>query len=187
MKKLLRKRYINSNISKLKKQQSQKPRDFRNYEEIKQVLLLADASDVSVYEHIKSIKSKFEKDGKKVGIVLFVSDKTTSDFFAKSSTVKVITEDSFKWNAAPEDEVIRYISGYDLLINLNDVHSTYIDYLTLLADAKLKAGSAKNDESILDFMVEIGETMDLQFLAEQIIFYLRTIKSKRQKDQHGKG
>ncbi len=187
MKKLLRKRYISSTISKLKKQQKQKQPAYKNYDEIKNVLLLADAADVSVYEHIKSIKNTFEKDGKKVGIVLFVWDKTTSDFFAKSSTVKVITEDSFKWNAAPDADVLQYISGYDLLVNLNHATSDYIDYLTLLADAKLKAGTAQNDTALLDFMVETGETFDLQFLAEQIIFYLRTIKSKRQKDQHGKG
>lgn len=178
MKKLLRKRYITSNISKLKKQKSQKAILYKNYDEINNVLLLSDASDVSVYEHIKSIKKRFEQDGKKVGIVLFVWDKTTSDFFAKSSTVKVITEDNFTWNASPDDDVMQYISGYDLLVNLNDTESTYIDYLTLLADAKLKAGSAKNNETILDFMVETGETFDLQFLADQIIFYLRTIKSK---------
>lgn len=179
MLKLLRKKYINLNIPKLKKQQNSKTSVFKNYDEIKNVLLLADVADVSIYEHIKSIKNKFANDGKKVGTVLFVWDKTTSDFFSKSSTVKVITEDNFSWSGKPDSTVDSDLKGYDLLINLNEGESMFIDYLTLLAKVGLKAGSAKNDQSILDFMVDTGDSHDIEFLADQIIFYLRTIKSKR--------
>lgn len=178
MLKLLRKKYINLIITKLKKQSKSQARVFKNYEDINNVLLLADVADVSIYEHIKSIKNKFAKDGKRVGTVLFVWDKTTSEFFAKSSTVKVITEDNFSWNGKPDDVVDRDLKGYDLLINLNEGESIFIDYLTLLADVGLKAGSANNDQTLLDFMVDMGNSHDIEFLADQIIFYLRTIKSK---------
>lgn len=178
MLKLLRKKYINLIIPKLKKQQKLRSAVYKNYDEVKNVLLLADVSDVSIYEHIKSIKNKFTKDGKRVGTILFVWDKTTSEFFATSSTAKVITEDNFSWNGKPDSGVGSDLTGYDLLINLNEGESVFIDYLTLLAKVDLKAGAAKNDQSLLDFMVDTGDSHDIEFLADQIIFYLRTIKSK---------
>lgn len=179
MKYFFQKSFIQKKTNRLIRRNATLERYFKNYDNIKNILLLAELADIHKYEEIKKIGRNFKRDGKKVEIAIFVNDEVTYNFLSSDKEAKVFKKQNFSWVGKAHQELVNELLGFDLLINLNETSTIYADYLTLLADAGLKVGSSKNNQEILDFMVDTGTNHDLQFLADQIIFYLRTIKSKR--------
>ncbi len=178
MKEKIKQKFILKRIQKQAKAMADAPRYFKNYNDIKSVLVICDIHDIAIYEDIKSVIAQFKGDGKKVDAVFFADDDSTLKFLSNGSTATVINKENFGWNGELQDSMKTELLGYDLLINLNASPSIYLDYLTVFSDAGLKTGSSKSDAEILDFIIETGDTFKIPFLADQIKFYLRTINAK---------
>ncbi len=173
---IFRKNFVQKKLNKQIKRNARQP-VFKNFDRVNSVLLLAELFDIARYEELKKVSKVFTQQGKKVDMVLFIHDKTTFDFLSTGSNAALLTEDNFSWNGKPDELVNKELKGHDLLINLNEESSLFVDYLTTLSDSGLKAGSSKHNNEVLDFMINTGERHNIQFLAEQIIFYLRSINA----------
>ncbi len=177
MKGMFRKSFVEKKLKKIIKENSKLEKRFVNYKNVHKILLVAELFDIAKYEELKKVSKLLTKDGKKVDMVLYIHDKNTFDFLSTGSRAALITEENFSWNGSPDETVQNELTGHDLLINLNSVPSLYVDYLTGLSNAGLKAGSSQSNTDVLDFMINTGEHPPIEFLAEQIIFYLRTINA----------
>ena len=65
---------------------------------------------------------------------------------------------------------------YDLLINLTQTPSLPMEYMTMYARADFKTGMQR-DNGLLDFMIQTEPQDNPLFLFEQIIYFLKHIKS----------
>lgn len=152
---------------------------FRNFEDINKILLLADVIDIEQVKNLKRAANKFVSENKEVTIVVFYSAKELTDDMLVENGVHFLCLKDTNWKQLPELEVIPYIDKvpFDLVVDFSQEVSLQITKLAYVAQAPLIAGRDTAD-TFADFTIKIPTDKEETFLAEQIIFYLRTIKSK---------
>lgn len=80
------------------------------------------------------------------------------------------------WYGRPKQVVLEQLATpVDLLLDLQQNETLAGNYMTLYAEAKLKAGRYREDEGLLDLMINMPAEESVQPLYEQIVKYLTII------------
>lgn len=170
------------------KRQPARAKVYRNFNDVKSILIIFESDYIERNTFIKNALAKLKEDGKNAEAWGYVdkNDSTTSTI----APFRIIcNNDISKLTHIPKKESLSEMLSqhYDLLIDLRTKPCIPMQYMTLYANADLKAGADIEDaESCkvrpLDFMVKLPQTddenpePDPQTLFNEIIYYIRTIK-----------
>lgn len=151
---------------------------FPNWDTVKHILVLAKVDGSEMIPQLKSIYKLIKANNKKVVIVAYYPFKELKDEMLLEHSIYFISAKETNWKGLPS-EVATILTGvsYDLVIDVSKEACLPLVWLALKSGAPLIAGRHLND-SFVDFELKIDSLKDETFLAEQILFYLRTIKSK---------
>lgn len=146
-----------------------------NLKDAGSVLLLFENSD---FNQVMELAATLEREGKSCRYVAYseVSPK-------KSPLIKGIffTKRDLTFWGFPKSRIIQYFlqetDRSDILIDLTIHNYLPLSYLISLSKVKLKVGIKKEGFDLYNFMVDVPKNMDFKFLSEQIMFYLRKLKS----------
>lgn len=174
----IKRKLAQKDIASLALQHSKKV-SFLNYEHVKNVLLLSYVEDI---EHIKAFKqaaSMFHEQNRKVTLVVFYPKKELADEMLIENNINFLCLKDTDWKGLPKGEMIPFVENttYDLVVDFTQHSTLQMAWLAYKSKASLIV-SGFQDDAFADFTVKIPSHKDETFLAEQIIFYLRTIKSK---------
>ncbi len=138
------------------------------------MLIIFEKSDYS------QVQKLFESEGKFCRFVGYSEDSKTGSpinngfFFSKI--------DLTLWGFPKTDVIQKFlheIEMSDILIDFSTHNHLPLSYLISLSKVKLKVGIKKEGFNLYDFMLDAPKIMDFKFLSEQIMFYLRKLKSQR--------
>lgn len=152
---------------------------FPNYKDVKSILLLFVSDDNEKNVFVRNIISKFREEGKKVVAWGYVDKKEPEtailpDFrlFAKSELTKY---------GIPTEVLADEIQNgtYDMTIQLVMGENFALDYLLIKANSTFKVAPLKSLKGIADFMIDLPEDSDEEYLYKQILHYLKSIHAKK--------
>lgn len=176
MSSLLRKYAIKRQVKRIESRSKRINRQYLQYDDINTIIVMAAVQSMEEYETIEDVKQDLEHQGKLVKVIFFFNNKLIEKI-PETYNECHITEKDFTWRGKFSQELSKMLEGNDLLMNLSVSSSEYIDYLAKLAQVPLKAGRRNWGNDYLDFMIETKNAFDIELLASQIIFYLRSIQS----------
>jgi len=159
--------------------QHKSERQYRSFADISRILIVLDGTDISKYGRINNIIKSLQGDGKTVTCLAYFDKKELDDICLTQNNMQFINKSEFDWKGLPNadftEEFLKF--RYNLCLNLNLLKSEYVNTLCRIADTELKAGKNFGKETPADFVIDVTDDKDETFLAEQIKYYLRSVKS----------
>lgn len=172
--------FINSKLKKL--YQNDKHRgEFLNLRDIRTVLVLFDTAD---YEEADVLVEQLIKDGKQVQVYAYKDKKDEYDY--SETPYKIIhSKEVTDWFDNKIDDIIEQIAAYryDLLLDLSVKKNAVLEILSLSAQAKMKVGYKKEEQSPFDLsIINLDESGDksllVRELGKQVFHYLSVINKE---------
>ena len=171
------------------KKYAKRQKKFMNYSDIHSILLLFESSLNEKNPYINSIVKQLENDGKRVTLCGFLDKKISGqlvlpDFY-------IIDRSKTNFFSEPKQDFVAPLleKKFDVVLDLTLNETLPLQHILMYADAPFKVGRKIANCAMLDFMIDIKthETADeigssqyvsqISYLWEQIIFYLKSIKS----------
>jgi hypothetical protein len=142
-------------------------------------MIIFDGTLVSKYGRINEIIKTFKREGKDVTCLAYFDKKELDDICLTQNNIQFIPKSGFDWKGMPRQPFLDEFTSfqYNLCINLNLFYSEPIETLCEICDAELKAGKDLGDKTVANLMINATDDKDETFLAEQIKYYLRNVKS----------
>jgi len=160
---------------------------FMTFQKAGTILLIFESDLSEENPRIHRIIQLLTLDGKKVTAWGFLNKKES--ITPVSPDYKILLPKNFGLFNKPKKQIFNELLSkeYDLLIDLSTNNLIYLDYIVLCARAKCKAGIKKQRVNYYDFAmdmdnylaknnIETGD-LDISFIFDQIIFYLKNIHS----------
>lgn len=167
--------FIKKKIQYAASRASARKHEFCALEEAKVVLVLFQAIDAPVVE---PCLEQLRKMGKKVYACMYASEGITPE---KDSSYILVNEKEHTdaWYA-PKNAIVEQCKALqaDILIDLCR-HDCYpMQYIMLQHPCSFKTGRKFNGLDLYDLSIVVTEGDDIKYLFEQILFYLKAIRSK---------
>lgn len=184
-------------------QQSTREKKWVDYDKAKTILLLFESDYIEKNRLIRKIIEQLTSDGKKVSAWGFLDKKVTTTAILPS--FRILDKSTIDWFERPKEPFLRELAEneYDMLIDLTLQDILPLQYVCLYANASFKTGMSRTMDDIIDFKIiipeseqnelmseeneedqiefkDLNETLfhtDQQFLFEQIVHYLKNIRS----------
>lgn len=174
----IKKQLLNKNIDRIIGAQSSEKR-FLRWDDVKNIMLIFDGSNVSRYPIFNEIVKKLTTEGKKVTAISWYPKKELADSCLTQNNIVFFSKRDLNWFGMPDDHFLKTVTGqtYDLCLNLSLNHLNETSLIMKLCDATLKVSQSWEGNNDADFMLEISEDSDEKFFVEQIIYYLRTVNA----------
>jgi hypothetical protein len=174
-----------------RKRLERRQKKFMNFSDIQTILLLFESNLNEKNPYINQIVKQLEAEGKKVTLCGYVDKKQSEqpappDFYMLDrSQVRFFGEPKAAFAASLLDR------KYDVVFDLTMSNILPLHYIIMYANAPLKVGRKIDGCNILDFMIDLKDSENPVsvgnedyitqrfYLLEQIIFYLKNIKSHK--------
>ncbi len=173
--------FIAKNKLKSALKKLERKRVFLDIENIHSILILFETNE---YETVDLFAEKLERMGKSISGYAFRSNKDTYDYSETNYTV-INPKENLSKLGIPNDEFMKNIQSgyYDAVFDLTIKENIVLEYIATYCNAPMKIGLKKNELPLYDLAIsnlpEIkAEESPVGFLSEQILLYLRTIKTK---------
>lgn len=151
-----------------------KPNQF-NFEKIKTVGIIFDATNAEDYEIVKRYVVYLREHLKKVKVIGFFSAKEIPALTYSKLEYDFFTTKELNWMGTPNSVIIRNFINeeYDLLIDLN-IHDHFpLKYIAALSKASFKVGKFnEKDIEIHDMMIDSDGTKTVKYFLRQIDTYI---------------
>lgn len=157
-----------------------KPNKF-NFNDIKTVGILFDATDANDFEIVKRYVVYLREYRKKVKVIGFFSTKEIPALTYSKLEYDFFSGKELNWMGKPTSVVIKNFidEQYDLLIDLN-VHDHFsLRYIAALSKATFKVGKYDEGDEIYDMMIDADNTKTVKYFLRQVDTYI-TMLNKRE-------
>jgi len=160
---------------------------FMTFQKAETILLIFKSDLSEGNPRIHRIIQLLTLEGKKVTTWGFLNKKES--ITPVSPNYKILLPKNFGLFNKPKKQILNELLSkeYDLLIDLSTGNLIYLDYIILCARAKCKAGIKKPEVNFYDFAMDMDDylvknnmktsDLDISFIFDQIIFYLKNIHS----------
>ena len=169
---------IGLTVLKFKVKKLNRKRGVYNLNNAKNIGLIYNATNQSTYNSaIKLIKFLQEKNIK-TNSLGYVNSKEVLNFYETSKGVDFFSRNNLNWYGKPNNpNTNNFIEKeFDILIDLSLDDDFPLQYIIALSKAKFKVGRFTSKEGYYDFMINVEEKKELNFLIDQIKHYLTMIK-----------
>ncbi len=159
-----------------------------NFDKIKTVGIVFDATSTEDYEIVKRYVVYLREHLKKVKVVGFFSSNKIPALTYSKLEYDFFSTKELNWMGTPNSVVIRNFINeeYDLLIDLN-IHDHFaLKYISALSKAAFKVGKFnENDRDIHDMMIDADNTKTVKYFLRQVDTYI-TMLNKKDKEAESK-
>ncbi|MBU0765007.1 MAG: hypothetical protein KJ607_09255 [Bacteroidetes bacterium] len=145
----------------------------------KNVGIIFNASQSSAYDITRSFYTSLTQRGIKTEVLGFVDMKEILDYYTARKGYSFFCRKNLNWLGKPKNPVVDEFIGkkFDILIDLSLENSFPTRYIVSLTDASLKVGRYINKDSPYDFMIDISKNPSIEYLIEQVKYYLTVINN----------
>ncbi len=164
-------------------------RKFRGLSRNRQFINLADISLVGVifqptrkqdFESVNEFIKELKAEGKQIFAIGYLESEEIPDSYLLRKGYHFFCTKELNWYFRPESPFIDDFleREFDLVINLSLETLFPVDYIFALSKARLKAGKYFDNSEYSDISIDIKNSCDVRYLAEQITHYLKIINKK---------
>lgn len=158
------------------RKQGKRQKRFPHYNEVRNVLILFESDMMERNMEIKAVRDQLLEQDKDVVLLGYVDKKdVTSPILPQS---RILGQQDFNLLGKPRPELIAALQKrhYDLLIDLTQTDLCPMRYIAMYCVADFKCGLYR-EASCADLMIQTPPQNTPMYLYEQIIYYLKRIKS----------
>jgi hypothetical protein len=166
--------FLKNKLKKIAREYSGE-KTFREYKDIRKIVLLFDMEDLPVVEaFVKTLLS--EK--KQVSAYSFDSKKTIypqlPDYF------KIWNKNKLDFWGIPHSSDISAFKAdvSDTLIDLTKGSSPILQYLSQSSSASFRVGFNLESSKLYDLLIERNQDQDFPFFVDQLLFYMKSLRTK---------
>jgi len=160
---------LNRKASKIKRNVK-----FVNLYEAKEIALIVNIESIDDYKVVSDFIKWLRSNGKQVFVIAFVKNFEFKEFFKGEKSILFFSKKNITSYGKPKN--IKYnnfiTKEFDILIDLTLNQFISFHYLVVMSKAKLKVGKYGERYNYYDFVIDLKEKKDLQFLINQIKHYL---------------
>jgi hypothetical protein len=148
---------------------------FRDYEDIRKVILLFDIEDLAV---VKTFVDTLIVDGKQVSAYSFDAKKNVYPQLPEH--FKIWNKDQLDFYGIPKSAGLSAFTEHtaDTLIDLTNASSLVLRYLFLHAPADFRVGFNRDNALLYDLLIERSQEQDFAFFVNQLLFYMKRLRTK---------
>lgn len=149
---------------------------FREYEDIRRVLLLFDLEHA---EEVVDFAKSLTFAGKEVHGLTFLPDAKTA-LPVVPENFKILNHNDLSFMGFPLSNVMENFKGIhpDTLIDLTVVPHPVLQYLSLTCEASYRVGFQREEKTFDDLLLEYHPEQRFDFLTSQLHFYMKSLRSK---------
>jgi len=132
-----------------------------------------------MFEVVHNFVKECRDEGKDVFAVGYVPEKKVPENYLLRKSLHFFCLSDLNWYYKPVVPFVELFINerFDLLIDLS-INSSYpVDYIVSLSDAGFRAGKRTDDSEHLDLSIDTGNNSDTNYLLQQIVYYLKILKS----------
>ncbi len=151
------------------------PRAITNLNDAKNIGIIYDSTDPDQDITITKFAEMLRNKGKKVEIMAFINDKKIDH----KGDITIFNPKVVNWYGIPLDERVNAFCNkpFDLLICAIMKESRPLEYIAYLSKAKYRIGPFDQQKThCYDLMIEMGNKTDLNYLLQQMVYFLENIK-----------
>lgn len=150
---------------------------FPDWNRVKTILILFESDITEKNLNIKQIIKELQQDGKDVTAWGYVDNKRAQSGILRD--YRILAQQDINIFRKPKEWHLKDFQRmhFDVVIDLSINDLLPLQYLMLYADANFKTGKQTKEPYMADFMVMNGDNDDPTFLFDQIIHYLKNIRS----------
>lgn len=165
---------IGRRVLKKKRKGIQREVHVHNFDTAKSAVILFDTSDQGSFQAIKDFRKFIESKGIKCRAFGYVKQKEIPQEMLFWKNYSFITKSDLNWYLKPIGESVEsfYNLDPDMIIDFTRDLSLELQFLIQLSSARFKIGSFTEMENDYDLMINLDETNDVAFFAEQIKHYV---------------
>ena len=173
---MITKYFIQRKIRKLSAKSPHRPHHSLSWDKVHSLLILYNRPD---HEKIQKILDTLRKENKEVYTCVFLPAKTASPSKDKHVIPMHEKDDISLWGfpkKAVREKIL--VVKADILIDLTRPDCLQLHYAALLHACAFKVGIIYPEKEWYDLGLSLTDKKDVQYSFEQILFYLRSIRSK---------
>lgn len=158
------------------RKQPKRQKRFPHYNEVRNVLILFESDIMERNIEVKAIRDQLMEQDKDVVLLGYADKKEVSSPILPQS--RILGQQDFNLIGKPRPELVAALQKrhYDLLIDLTQTDKCPMRYIAMYSVADFKCGIYR-EHSTADLMIQTPPQNSPAFLYEQIIYYLKRIKS----------
>lgn len=159
----------------LRQKGSNSPRTITNLNDARNIGIIYDSSDPDNDITITKFAEMLRNKGKKVDIMAYINDKKIDH----KGDIEVFNPNAVNWYGIPLDERVSAFCNkpFDLLVCAMLKDSKPLEYIACLSKAKYRVGPFDEQKTYCyDLMIEMGTKTGLDYLLQQMVYFLDKIK-----------
>ncbi|MEA1873733.1 MAG: hypothetical protein U9N51_04800 [Bacteroidota bacterium] len=175
--KALKQKYGNYQLSKLLNRRKHTAIAV-NFDHIKRLGVIYPANNEAQFIEVKSLLDSLPNHIN-FSTLGYADAKALSNFHIQPAEYRFFCHEDFNWYFKPVSDIVcEFISTpFDVLIDLSEESSLPIQFVLAESHARLIAGRFQ-DDTLYDFMIKPTENKTDEYFFEQLIRYLKMIKTK---------
>ena len=168
--------FIKKKIQALIQEASQRECRSVSLAEARSLLILYNAED---HQAVMKLLQPLRKEKKEINTCVYLSEKS-AELQATGSTVLVHAKGDLNAWCFPSDKIVEEVKKMkaDILIDLTRPSCYALQYIALQHPSKFKVGIKYPEQNWYDLALSITDKDEIEYLFQQILFYLRSMGSK---------
>lgn len=148
---------------------------FKSYNQLKSVLVMYEMKD---FENVQHGISELKRSGKQVASFGYVRKEAIPEL--DDSYRFVVEKNALSVHGVPTDAVLQQVLACspDVIIDLTHAGCYGMQYLLVKHPCNFKIGIKKLEREFHDFSILVTDRDEIDYLFEQILFYLQNIRTK---------
>lgn len=165
--------YLNKRLKKLKRHVKA-----HNFKTAKTAGIIFNSPDEKSFEVIKEFLSFLSENELKVIALGYIPSKKVPENYLMRKGINFYSKSDLNWYFKPKNETVNQFANqeFDILFDLSIKNYFTVNYVGLLSKAQFKVGK-QSDNAYQDLLIDIKENNTVEYLIDQIKYYLNLIKN----------
>lgn len=156
-------------------------KEFINLEAARTIGILFHHIDNESFITVKEFIKDITKENRQIYAIGYIEAMEVPDFYLLKRGIEFFCLKDLNWLFKPELDFLEVFAEkeFDLLINLSIDDYFPVEYIYALSKARFKIGKHSDNYEYADLSIDIKDSRDINYLVQQISYYLKIINKKR--------
>jgi hypothetical protein len=155
-------------------------KEFINLEVAQTIGILFHHIDNESFRTIQKFIKDLTKEKRQIYAIGYIETMEIPDFYLLKRGIDFFCLKDINWYYKPEQGFLQEFTEreFDLLINLSIDDYFPVEYIYALSKARFKIGKHSDNYDYADLSIDTKDNRDIDYLVQQISYYLQTINKK---------
>jgi len=164
-------------LLKRKQRKVQREKTVHNFDTASRIGVIFSLEEEESFDRTNQFLNYLTSQNIKVNALGYIPTKEIPPRLAPNSKINLFTRKDLNWYYMPVHSLVQQFINqeFDILIDLSEQRLLPLKFVNNLSRSKFKVGRESNNGRDYDLMIRIGQGQSLQYLIDQIKYYLSRI------------